>query len=174
MIKESTKAESADHMTVGQCVRGRTKKWESHKWQQFFTTAAKSIIEKCCKKQDDQGVPVDIKKFTTFFNYWLTEETEREGLRWENRPDDINKNFIRHYLDRYCDLRVRYAARLDRQRALCSNPLVIMKYFWNLVKRIYEHGIKPEGIINGNEKDFLRGTPGTHSLSIVRAGLKKH
>lgn len=145
---------------------------EAYEWQQLFTTAAESAIEKWFKKQDNHGVPITIKAFTVFLKYWLVAKAERESLPSYNRPADISKNWIRHYLDRHPGLPVRYAVHFDSQKTLCSNFLVIMKYFQKLARCIYKHGIKPREIINLDEKDYFIGPPDTLSLGIIRARRK--
>lgn len=65
-----------------------------------------------------------------------------------------------------------YASRLDRKRALCSNLLVILRHFRNLAGCIHTKGINPQGIIKGDENDFLMSRSTKQSLLIVRAGQR--
>ena len=104
-IREAAQAEGVSHTTVGHRLHGRKTKTEAHEWQQHFTASAELAIEKWCKKQDDRGLPLDLKTFTDFLNYLLKEQAKRNGLTPE--PEGIGKNYVRQYLDRHLTLQVR-------------------------------------------------------------------
>lgn len=53
LIGKAAEAGFVTHTTVSNCIRCRAPMMEDHKWQNLFTAAAESTIEKWCKKQGD-------------------------------------------------------------------------------------------------------------------------
>ena len=69
----------------------------------------------------------------------------------------IGRNWITRFLNRHPELALKFASRIDRQRAYAGNPHTIQTHFRKLEKVIRDNDIKDNGITNVDEKGFVMG-----------------
>ena len=85
----------------------------------------------------------------------------------------IGKNWISRFLDRHSILSVKFASRIDHQRAYASNPHIINDQFTKLGKVLRTGRFTPRTIMNVDEKGFIIGVaPRTRVLT--RRGKRIH
>ena len=81
------------------------------------------------------------------------------GLRAKSRSDESHRKKldITCFLNRHPELALKFASRIDRQRAYAGNPHTIQTHFRKLEKVIRDNDIKDNGITNVDEKGFVMG-----------------
>ena len=66
----------------------------------------------------------------------------------------IGKNWVTRFLNRHPNLAVKFASRIDHQRAHAGDPHVINTYFTKLGKIIRSGQFSPRAITNIDERGF--------------------
>ena len=83
----------------------------------------------------------------------------------------IGKNWITRFLNRHPILSIKFASRIDRQRAYAGNPRIINDHFTKLGKVLRTGRFTPKSITNIDEKGFIMGVA-PRTRVITRRGNK--
>ena len=108
------------YSTLRDRLNGAQDRKKSHEHMQLFTEQEEKAVVRWCKSLDDWGFPPK-----------LTLVKQMAGHLMKNRASGqkLGKHWLKQFLNPNPELASRFSSRLDRQRALASNPAVLRDYF---------------------------------------------
>ena len=108
------------YSTLRDRLNGAQDRQSSREPMQLFTKQEEKAMVRWCNHLDDWGFP---PKLT------LVKQMAADLIRKRAGEQKLGKHWLKCFLDRNPELASRYSSRLDRQRALASNPAVLRDYF---------------------------------------------
>lgn len=101
-------------------LKGRQTRVTGHLRMQVLTEYEESSLVRWCERLDEWGHPARLGVVKSMAEAIV-------ARRVNNRP--LGRNWITRFLNRHPHLAVKLSTRLDRQRALASDPVVLKDYF---------------------------------------------
>ena len=108
------------YSTLRDRLNGAQDRKSSREPMQLFTKQEEKAIVRWCNHLDDWGFP---PKLT------LVKQMAEHLIQKRAGQQTLGKHWLKRFLDRNPELASRFSSRLDRQRALASNPAVLRDYF---------------------------------------------
>ena len=108
------------YSTLRNWLNGAQDRESSREPMQLFTKQEEKAMVQWCNNLDDWGF---LPKLT------LVKQMAVCLLQKHAGEQKLGKHWLKHFLDRKPELTSRFSSRLDRQRALASNPAVLRDYF---------------------------------------------
>ena len=119
-IRSSAEKFAVAYSTLRGRLKGRQSRVAGHLRMQVLTEYEEGSLIRWCERLDEWGHPARLAMVRSMAEAIV-------ARRVNDRP--LGKNWITRFLNRHPQLAVRLSTRLDRQRALASDPVVLKDYF---------------------------------------------
>ena len=129
--------------TLGDRMKGLQTHAETHINQQNLSPAQEEILMKWAKVLGHCGVPLTHSTLATYASEIL------------GKP--VSKSWLKRFLARHTDLKVKTTTSLEKCRAKALNPVAVKGFYDILEGVVEEFGIKPENTWNMDEKGVQLG-----------------
>ena len=128
-LAKAAQAHDLRKSSLGRRRNGRHSRQIAHHDQQIFTPTAEKAIVRWILKLDNYGMPPWVDYLTDAVMDLAKNEKSRQ-VQARNRPQGknpaqtslIGRNWITYFLGRRPGLALKFASRIDRQRAYAGNP----------------------------------------------------
>jgi len=119
-LRASAEKYGVAYSTLRGRLRGRKTWGAGHRKMQMLSEYKERSVARWCERLDEWGHPARLAVVKSMAEAIVA----RREKNWS-----LGKHWITRFLHRHPALAAKLSSRLDRQRALASNPLVIMDYF---------------------------------------------
>lgn len=116
--------------TLRDRLNGATNRRDAHRSQQLLTEYEETTIVKWCERMDDWGFPLRLG---------LVKEMAAYLVRKREFARTLGKHWLERFLSRNPAIASKFSARLDRQRAVTDNPVLLKDYFKEVLAPIFSH-----------------------------------
>jgi len=116
------------------------------------------VLRKYIIDLDDRGMPPRVANVEDMANL----------LSQSRGGAPVGKHWVRRFIDRNPDLKIKINRKYDYQRALCENPDIISGWFGLVANTKAKYGIQEDDIYNFDETGFMMGVIGS-TLVVTRA-----
>ena len=129
-LASAAQANDLSKSSLGHRKNGRQPRREARHEQQILSPAAEKAIVKWVLKLDSFGFSPRVDIFMGLVKHFAKDESQRQVQvqAFEEGKHIIGKNWISRFLDRHPILSIKFASRIDRQRAYASNPRIIRPF----------------------------------------------
>jgi len=137
-MREMAEKYSVPYSTLRDRLNGAQDQKTSREPMQLFTKQEEKAIVRWCNRLDDWGFPPKLTMVKQMAEHLIQQRVGQQKL---------GKHWLKRFLDRNPELASRFSSRLDRQRALASNPVVLRDYF----KKVWPHTIIFQKVVTNQE-----------------------
>jgi hypothetical protein len=156
-LRQAAEACDVRKSSLGHRRNGRRPRQEAHQGEQIFSPAAEKAIVRWLERLDELGFPARIDHLMGLVVEMAKDPKNRQVQMQKDQKNVIGKNWITRFLNRHDYLAAKFASRLDKQRALASDPHTIQTHFRRLAKLMRDEKFEPNAISNVDEKGFVMG-----------------
>ena len=108
------------YFTLSGRLKGRQTREAGHRRMQVLSKYEEKWVVRWCARQDEWGHPARLA---------VVKSMAEDIIPRREKDRSLGKYWITRFLSRHPDLAARLSSKLDRQRALASNPSVIKDHF---------------------------------------------